>query len=61
MSRTNKNTSINVEVMPNNFKDLTKITGNLKKEYPNCQIDMIVRLLIFLYDPEKRKKRKKNF
>jgi hypothetical protein len=37
MSRTNTNTTINVEVMPNNFKDLTKITGKIKKEYPNSK------------------------
>ena len=30
MSRTNKNTSINIDLKPNDFKDLTKITGNNK-------------------------------
>ena len=37
MSRTNINTTINVELMPQDFKDLTKITGKIKKEYPNSK------------------------
>ena len=33
MSRTQYNTSINVEIRPKNFNDLTKITGEIKKQY----------------------------
>jgi len=37
MSRTNINTSINVDLKPNNFKDLAKITGRVNKQYPNSK------------------------
>jgi len=37
MSRTNSNTSINIDLRPNNFKDLTKITGKIKEQYPNSK------------------------
>jgi len=37
MSRTNKNTSINIDLKPNEFKDLTKITGKIKEQYPNSK------------------------
>ena len=37
MSRTNANTNINIDLKPNNFKDLTKITGKINKQYPNSK------------------------
>ena len=37
MSRTNTNTSINIDLKPKEFKDLTKITGKIKKQYPNSK------------------------
>ena len=37
MSRTSANTSINIDLKPNDFKDLTKITGKINKQYPNSK------------------------
>ena len=37
MSRNNINTTINIELITNEFKDLTEITGKIKKEYPNSK------------------------
>ena len=37
MSRTEHNTSINVELRTNNFNDLTQITGEIKKQYPGAK------------------------
>lgn len=37
MSRTKSNTTINVDLKPNDFKDLTRITGQIKNQYPNCK------------------------
>lgn len=37
MSRTKTNTTINVEIIPKDFKDLTKITEKIKKEYINSK------------------------
>ena len=37
MSRTKINTSINIDIRPKNFNDLTKITGEIKKQYSNSK------------------------
>jgi hypothetical protein len=37
MSRTEYNTSINVELRTNNFNDLTQISGEIKKQYPSAK------------------------
>ena len=37
MSRTKSNTSINIDLRPNNFKDLTKITEKIKEQYSNSK------------------------
>ena len=37
MSRTNINTSINIDLKTNDFKNLTKITGKIQKQYPNSK------------------------
>ena len=37
MSRTEHNTSINVELRTNNFNDLTQISGEIKKQYPSAK------------------------
>merc|ERR1712127_1167791 len=37
MSRTNINTSINIDLKTSDFKNLTKITGKIQKQYPNSK------------------------
>ena len=37
MSRNNINTTINIELIPNEFKDLIEITGKIKEAYPNSK------------------------
>ena len=37
MSRTTSNTTINIDLRPKNFEDLTKITGQIKKKYPSSK------------------------
>ncbi len=37
MSRTIENTSINIDLKPKDFKELTKITGKIKEQYPKSK------------------------
>jgi len=37
MSRTSSNTSINIDIKPKDFKDLTKITEQIKEKYSNSK------------------------
>ena len=37
MSRTKENTSINIDLKPKDFSELTKITGKIKEQYPKSK------------------------
>ena len=37
MSRTVSNTTINIDLRPKDFKDLTKLTGQIKEQYPKSK------------------------
>lgn len=37
MSRTKENTSINIDLKPKDFKELTKVSGKIKEQYPKSK------------------------
>ena len=37
MSRTKENTSINIDLKPKDFSELTKITVKIKEQYPKAK------------------------
>ena len=38
MSRSNENTTINVDLKPKKFENLTLLTGKIKKRFPNSKV-----------------------
>ena len=61
MSRTSANTSINIDLKPNDFKDLTKITGKINKAISKFKNNFSTeyRPLFMILKKEKKEKKKK--
>ena len=38
MSRSESNTTVNLDIRPTTFEELTKLTGVIKKEYKNSKV-----------------------
>ena len=38
MSRSNENTTINVDLKPKKFENLTLLTGKINKQFPNSKV-----------------------
>ena len=61
MSRTSANTTINIDLKPNDFKDLTKITGKINKAISKFKNNFSTEYwpLFMILKKEKKEKKKK--